>query len=61
MIEGKQYFFDEETGLMKTGWIDYNDERYFFNEETGEGLDGIVEKEDGKYGFIGGLMRTLVT
>ena len=56
MIEDKQYFFDEETGLMKTGWIDYNDERYFFNEETGEGLDGIVEKEDGKYGFIGGLM-----
>ena len=49
-------FFDETSGLMKTGEVDVNGETYCFDTTTGAGLDGFFETDGVKRGYIGGKM-----
>ena len=57
------YYFDEETGVMQTGWLDYDGKRFHFDEETGradKGRKTISGKEyyfASDYGALTGIAK----
>jgi len=50
-IEGKQYFFDQETGAQQRGLVLYNGKKYFYSPENGTQIKGFVTWENNTYYF----------
>lgn len=49
-IEGKQYYFDPDTGNTVTGWLEHGTKRYYLD-ESGAAVTGWTELEDKRYYF----------
>ena len=49
-IDGKYYYFNEK-GYRKTGWITWKKNRYYFQPKTGEALTGAGEVDGSLYLF----------
>ena len=52
-INGKWYFFND-VGEMKTGWIQYFDKWYYCNESNGDMVSKEVRKIGDKFYYFNG-------
>ncbi len=57
-IEGEEYYFDPESGVMATGWLEVDGARYYLDEK-GLKTTGWAEVEGARYRFAeDGAMQT---
>lgn len=56
----KMKYYDPQTGIRQSGWIESESGKYYFNEETGEEALGLTVIDEKQYYFDteSGLMKT---